>query len=165
MQLGIKVLFAAGNCGDQCPDNRCGYDTGGGKSIWGANGHKDVMTIGAVNENEELIGYSSIGPAALHSNKPDFCGISHFKGYNGVDTGTSAACPVVAGAVALLLQNNTHHSQNIIKFTLEQTAKQIPGYPPLWNANTGYGLIKIDKANTILNQININNEETSKKQS
>lgn len=61
---GILVLFAAGNCGDTCPDGRCGNDNGPGRSIWGANGHPLVMTVGAVNKNEEFIGYSSRGPAA-----------------------------------------------------------------------------------------------------
>ena len=62
---GILVLFAAGNCGDTCPDSRCGNDTGPGRSIWGANGHPRVMTVGAVNKNEQFVGYSSRGPACL----------------------------------------------------------------------------------------------------
>nr|WP_262984679.1 hypothetical protein [Nostoc sp. PA-18-2419] len=55
---------------------RCGSDTGSNKSIWGANGHPRVMTVGAVNKNEEIIGYSSQGPAAFDPKKPDFCSIS-----------------------------------------------------------------------------------------
>jgi serine protease AprX len=49
---GILVLFAAGNCGGTCPDGHCGSDSGPGRSIWGANGHPLVMTVGAVNKNE-----------------------------------------------------------------------------------------------------------------
>jgi len=66
---GILVLFAAGNCGATCPDGRCGPDTGPGRDIWGANGHPWVMTVGAVNRNEEFVGYSSQGPAALDAKK------------------------------------------------------------------------------------------------
>lgn len=67
---GILVLFAAGNCGAACPDNRCGVDNGPGKDIWGANGHPSVMTVGAVNLSEQLVGYSSVGPAALNRRSP-----------------------------------------------------------------------------------------------
>jgi serine protease AprX len=103
---GILVLFAAGNCGDTCPDERCGTDTGPGRSIWGANGHPRVMTVGAVNKNEQFVGYSSRGPACLDPNKPDFCSVTHFTGYFASDSGTSAATPIAAGVVALLKQAN-----------------------------------------------------------
>ncbi|MCP4246241.1 MAG: S8 family serine peptidase, partial [bacterium] len=89
---GILVLFAAGNCGNTCPSGRCGSDNGPGRSIWGANGHPRVMTVGAANRLEQFIGYSSQGPAALDPNKPDFCSISHFTGFYNSDNGTSAAC-------------------------------------------------------------------------
>jgi len=55
VNLGIIVLFAAGNCGATCPDGRCRSDNGPGKSIWGANGHEKVITVGAVNQNEQLL--------------------------------------------------------------------------------------------------------------
>jgi len=49
---GILVLFAAGNCGATCPDNRCGTDTGPGRDIWGANAvsytHLTLPTICSV---------------------------------------------------------------------------------------------------------------------
>ena len=46
----IDVVFAAGNCGEPCPDSRCGpNDCGPGRSIFGMNGHPDVLTIGAVH--------------------------------------------------------------------------------------------------------------------
>jgi subtilisin family serine protease len=122
---GIHVLFAAGNCGDTCPDGRCGADVGTGRSIWGANGHPSVMTVGAVNRLEEFIGYSSRGPATLDPNKPDFCSISHFTGYFDSDSGTSAATPILAGVVALLKQANPTATQDELKSALRATAKDI----------------------------------------
>jgi len=141
---GILVLFAAGNCGDVCPDGRCGSDSGPGKSIWGANGHPRVMTVAAVNKNEQYIGYSSMGPASLDPNKPDFCGISHFTGFFNSDSGTSAACPVVAGVVALLKEANPNATQDQIKKCLKDTAKDIG--PVGWDQYSGAGIIRAKAA-------------------
>lgn len=158
VDIGIKVLFAAGNCGCNCSKflSRCKGYTGGGNSIWGANGHNSVMTIAAVNiqnNMEEYIDYSSKGPSSLDKYKPDFSAISHFKGYNKglsvkgggsyCDTGTSAACPVAAGVVALLLQQNGKLSQSEIKDYLTVTAESLGQG---WNYHIGHGIIRPKKA-------------------
>ena len=141
MNEGILVLFAAGNCGDTCPDGRCGSDTGPGKSIWGANGHERVMTVGAVNRNEEFVGYSSQGPAALHADKPDFCSLTHYKGYYPqADNGTSAATPVAAGVVALLKQAKSSLTQDQARAALKATAKDIG--PGGFDRHSGAGIIR-----------------------
>ena len=137
---GILVLFAAGNCGDTCPDGRCGADAGPGKSIWGANGHPMVMTVGAVNKNEQFIGYSSRGPAALDPNKPDFCSISHFGGYFTSDSGTSAATPILAGVVALFKQAVPNATQDQLKAALKATAKDIG--PAGFDQHSGAGIVQ-----------------------
>lgn len=137
---GILVLFAAGNCGDTCPDNRCGSDVGSGRSIWGANGHPLVMTVGAVNRLEQFIGYSSRGPAALDPNKPDFCSVSHFTGYFTSDSGTSAATPILAGVVALLKQARPASTQDGLKNVLRATAKDIG--PAGFDVHSGAGIVQ-----------------------
>jgi len=99
-RVGADILFAAGNCGANCPDGRCqGVTT---NAIYGANGHPAVLTIAGVDISKTRVGYSTQGPGRLSSNKPDLCGYTHFQG-SGVyaaDGGTSAATPVVAGVVA-----------------------------------------------------------------
>src|SRR2546427_595466 len=104
---GADVFFAAGNCGADCPDRRCGAgDTGPGASIHGANSHPDVVSVAAVTVTDRRLGYSSQGPGALYSRKPDLAGFSHFKG-SGIypaDGGSSAASPVAAGVAAALRQ-------------------------------------------------------------
>ncbi len=137
---GILVLFAAGNCGNTCPSGRCGGDTGPGRSIWGANGHPRVMTVGAANRLEQFIGYSSQGPAALDPNKPDFCSISHFTGFYNSDNGTSAACPIAAGVVALLKGAKPALTQATIKAGLKAKAKNIG--PAGWDQHSGSGIIQ-----------------------
>lgn len=144
MDEGILVLFAAGNGGQCCPTTWCGGDTGPGRSIWGANGHQRVMTVGAVNKDEQLIGYSSQGPAALDECKPDFCAISHFAGYFRSDSGTSAACAIATGVVALLKQVRPTLTQEAIKRLLKSTAKDIG--PPGWDRHSGSGIIQAKMA-------------------
>ncbi|MEM9923569.1 MAG: S8 family serine peptidase [Cyanobacteria bacterium P01_D01_bin.50] len=144
IEQGILVLFAAGNCGGSCPSQRCGTDFGSGKSIWGANGHPLAITVGAVNKEEQFIGYSSQGPASLDPNKPDFCSVSHFKGYFASDNGTSAACPIAAGVVALLKQAKSDLNQEEAKEALKSTAKNIgePGF----DHHSGAGIIQAKAA-------------------
>jgi subtilisin family serine protease len=145
---GILVLFAAGNCGATCPDGRCGPDTGPGKSIWGANGHPRVITVGAVNKNEQFVGYSSQGPAALDPNKPDFCSITHFTGYFTSDSGTSAATPIAAGVVALLKQAKPAATQDQVKQALKSTAKDIG--PAGFDQHSGAGILRAKAAYDVL---------------
>lgn len=98
------------------------------------------MTVGAVNRNEEFVGYSSQGPAALDPNKPDFCGVTHFTGYFDSDSGTSAATPIVAGVVALLKQALPGATQDGIKSALKATAKDIG--PAGFDQHSGAGIIR-----------------------
>jgi subtilisin family serine protease len=144
VNTGIIVLFAAGNCGERCPSGRCGKDTGPGKSIWGANGHPKVITVGAANIKNQWIGYSSQGPAALDKHKPDITSISHFKGYFSSDTGTSAACPVAAGVAALLKQCKPSITPKTVKKAMKETAKDIG--PKKWDQHSGSGIINAKAA-------------------
>ncbi|MEM8924222.1 MAG: S8 family serine peptidase [Actinomycetota bacterium] len=142
---GITVLFAAGNCGNSCtPSGKCGGHAGPGKSIWGANGHSSVITVGAVNPRKEFIGYSSTGPAALDPLKPDLCGISHFTGYFRSDSGTSAATPTVAGVAALLKQSKRSARPGEIKHALRSSAADLGGQG--WDQFTGFGLAQASAA-------------------
>jgi subtilisin family serine protease len=140
IQEGVIVCFAAGNCGGRCPDNRCGDDVGFGKSIWGANGHEEVITVGAANIQGEWAGYSSQGPAALYDLKPDVCAPSHFTGYTQSDAGSSAACPVCAGVLGLLKQARPGLTQAQARRILAATALNLCA--PGWDYQTGYGMIQ-----------------------
>ena len=97
---GADILFAAGNCGRECPDSRCGAEIDAG--IYGANSHADVLSVAGVDLNKKRVGYSTRGPGHLTQQKPDVASFTHFKGSGvyPVDGGTSAATPVAAGVVA-----------------------------------------------------------------
>jgi len=99
-RAGADILFAAGNCGADCPDGRCGGFTD--RPIYGANSSPHVTSVAGVDTTKARVGYSAIGPGRLENRKPDISGYTHFSG-SGVysaDGGTSAACPVVSGVVA-----------------------------------------------------------------
>jgi subtilisin family serine protease len=99
-RAGADILFAAGNCGRECPDGRCQGLTNAG--VFGANSHPQVTCVAGVDTSRLRVGYSTSGPGRLMRSKPDVCGYTHFAG-SGVyaaDGGTSAATPVVAGLVA-----------------------------------------------------------------
>jgi subtilisin family serine protease len=99
---GADILFAAGNCGTECPDRRCEGETNAG--IYGANSSSVVTSVAGVVISKERIGYSTKGPGRLEERKPDIASYTHFAG-SGVfpaDGGTSAATPVTAGVVAAI---------------------------------------------------------------
>jgi hypothetical protein len=111
----IDIVFAAGNCGGFCPSPRCGgTDRGPGRSIHGANCHRDVLTVGAARTDGMWLGYSAQGPGQRRMSraKPDVCASSQFGEVgdfspNGSNTGTSAACGLAAGAVAAIRNRKT----------------------------------------------------------
>lgn len=126
---GADVLFAAGNCGRQCPSDRCAF--GQAPSICGANSLPSVLTVAAVDTTDVLAGYSSQGPGRLSIQKPDLAGYAHFAGSkvypDDVDSGTSAACPVVAGVVAAVRTRHSAHSlpPARLRALLQRTARDL----------------------------------------
>ncbi|MGH7548121.1 MAG: S8 family peptidase [Gemmatimonadales bacterium] len=141
---GADVFFAAGNCGADCADGRCGAgDTGPGASLHGANSHPEVVTVAAVTVTDRRLGYSSQGPGALYSRKPDVAGFSHFAG-SGIypaDGGTSAASPIAAGVAAALRQRfaTDRLAPAQLKGLLQRTARDLHGVG--WDYDLGYGVI------------------------
>ncbi|MEA2872446.1 MAG: hypothetical protein QOH67_2422 [Hyphomicrobiales bacterium] len=132
---GIDVVFVAGNCGQFCPDNRCGEsDIGPGRSIWGANSLACVLTVGAVRADSIWLGYSAQGPGQplLGPDKPDLCAASQFCEDDdafSINTGTSAACGLTGGIVAALRSrwDSTAVPPGALKDILNQTARKPPG--------------------------------------
>jgi subtilisin family serine protease len=146
---GIDVVFGAGNCGQFCPDMRCGgLDQGPGRSIFGANSLSQVLSVGAVRADALWLGFSSQGPGQplLGTAKPDFCTPSQFcetRDAYATNGGTSAACALAAGVVAGLRSNSRWNPARVPPGTLQQilnaTARKTEG--PGWNGRTGNGVL------------------------
>jgi subtilisin family serine protease len=161
----IDVVFAAGNCGQFCPDRRCGpRDVGPGNSIFGANSHPRVMTVGAVRTDARWMGSSSQGPGQrlLSLSKPDLCAPSYFRevgdafigntaepfvGDTGspyiANTGSSAACGVVAGIIGAIRSgwDQTSLTPDDLRNALNAHARKTEG--PAWNERLGNGIINV----------------------
>ncbi|MCP4896622.1 MAG: S8 family serine peptidase [bacterium] len=153
VRQNIDIIFAAGNCGSNCPDSRCGgvvTDT-----ITGANAHPDVLTLAGVDTSDLRVGYSSQGPAIPgmgQSDKPDVACATHFLGSEAFgtgqpDSGTSTSCPVAAGCVAALRTqlNQAMFPPARMFDEIRATARQPSGVAG-WNADLGFGIVDIDQA-------------------
>jgi subtilisin family serine protease len=146
---GALITFAAGNCGGSCPAGNCDVSSiGPGKSIHGSNSLAEVLTVAAVNVDGERIGYSSEGPGMFEPSKPDVAAYSHFFGNFGpgrpggdagepFDNGTSAACPVTAGVLALLLSAKPGATPAELRDAVVAGADG----DGAWNAETGHGVV------------------------
>jgi hypothetical protein len=140
---GADLLFAAGNCGTECPDTRCQGVTNAG--IFGANSHPAVLSVAGVKIDKQRIGYSTKGPGRLAQQKPDIASYTHFAG-SGVfaaDGGTSAATPVAAGVVAAVrrLYPASVVSPAKLRDLIRQTAEPREGSG--FTYDYGYGIINV----------------------
>ncbi len=147
---GCTTLFAAGNCGADCPSGNChGSGIGPGRSIHASNSLAEVITIAAVNSAHDRIGYSSQGPGMFEPAKPDLACYSHYFGNFGLgrpggtaqpfDNGTSCATPTAAGVVALLLSVYPRLTPAQVRTALVAGAINlgVPGF----DYDTGHGVI------------------------
>jgi subtilisin family serine protease len=155
---GVTCLFAAGNCGQDCPSGACHPSgIGPGRSIHASNSLAEVITVAAINSRHERIGYSSQGPGMFERQKPDVGCYSHVFGNFGpgrpggtaqpFDNGTSAATPVAAGVAAMLLSAFKDLTPAEIKDAFVQTAINSAGG---WNADFGHGIIDAGAAYRLL---------------
>jgi hypothetical protein len=160
----LDVVFAAGNCGEPCPDQRCGInDCGPGHSIFGLNGHPEVLSVGAVRSDGLPIALSAQGPGRLAMKgkqalgkqyerayqKPDLCAPSHFRESDDAfeyNTGTSAACGFAAGILAALRSHKAGQTiaPERMRALLRSTARRAAG--ATWDPRLGYGIIHAESA-------------------
>ncbi len=147
-RAGADVLFAAGNCGADCPSGRCQGVTR--HSISGANAHPDVLTLAACDIDGTRLGYSSQGPAipGMAREKPDLTSYSHFLGSQAfgegsADTGTSTASPVAAGCVAAIRSGlpSSKVSPRDLFDRIKTEARKQPWPKAGWNNDYGAGII------------------------
>ena len=148
---GVDVVFAAGNCGADCPDGRCKGRTT--EAIMGASASVDAFSIAGCDTNGDRVGYSSQGPSisGMYGDKPDLTGYTHFLGSKAFgaskpDSGTSAACPVIAGCIAAIRTKADPRSpltpyMLYDHFRLNATPAQ--GGSAGWGPDYGHGIVNV----------------------
>ncbi|OLS26936.1 MAG: Subtilisin E precursor [Candidatus Heimdallarchaeota archaeon LC_2] len=154
-QLNIIVIGAAGNEGS----GKLNVLGSPANTIYG-------LSVAAVNEFNQLAGYSSEGPASGGFTKPDVTapgnnilttnkvgGYSHF-------SGTSFSAPLVSGAVATLisaLSNKTiPYNVGLLKAALMKTSNNTNDNNEL---RVGQGLVNISKAFDLIKYRVIDNQQ------
>ncbi len=150
---GLLHVFSAGNNGT----SDCGYGAGGG---WGniTGGHKlgkNVIAVANVTRLDNIASSSSRGPATDGRLKPEVAAVgtqvfsTTFPHNYTTKTGTSMACPGVAGALTLLYeayedQYNDSANGGLMKAVLMNASDDLgnPGPDFIY----GYGRINIRKS-------------------
>lgn len=122
---GIIPIFAQGNSGP-----RCGTANSPGD-------YPNVIGVGATTESDELASFSSVGPARSGLIKPNIAapGKQVNSAWIGTDTayrsisGTSMACPHIAGVVALMLsgKENLTYQQIFKAMTVGASREMLTG--------------------------------------
>lgn len=143
---GILVVNSAGNSGDK-PWKYIGAPADG----------DSVLTIGAVASNGYIANFSSEGPSASGSIKPNVCAqgqqatIISGSGQIVTGNGTSFSGPIMAGMVACLWQIHKDSLTNMDIFhAIEASAHKFQSPDGYY----GYGIPNFAKANLILSGIN-----------
>lgn len=114
---GVIPVFALGNYGPNCDTAK-------------SPGDRDVIGVGSTTMTDLRSSFSSVGPTPNHTIKPDISapGSSVLSADHQNDdtyrtmSGTSMACPHVAGTVALLLSRNANLTYVQIKELLQSYA-------------------------------------------
>lgn len=138
---GILVLTSAGNSGN----NPWHY-------ISAPSDGDSVLSIGAVNSNGNHVSFSSWGPASDGDVKPNLasqglnCTLADAGGGVSTGSGTSFACPILAGAATCLWQAFPALTAMQIKSAIERSANYY--FAP--NDTVGYGIPDFRLASYIL---------------
>ncbi|MBE3122983.1 MAG: S8 family serine peptidase [Thermoplasmata archaeon] len=144
MQYNIPVIAAAGNSGPKTmPYTPIPYQ------IMSPGGAKNVLAVGAVNNNNGIASFSSRGPYYTGIDKPDIVapGVNvPVLNYQKITTasGTSFACPYVSGVAALLAQDHEGLSVTQLYDAIKRGATDLgeTGY----DYEYGYGIVNAENS-------------------
>lgn len=125
----------------------------------------NVIAVGAIDRNDSILEYSQRGGhlniVAFSANRcgnepPDFITTDRMGSLGYINdnyyynfSGTSAACPQVAGVAALMLSANPNLTESQVRANLYKTCKKLSGYnynASGWNNQVGYGLVDAEAA-------------------
>lgn len=110
----------------------------------------NILAVGAVNSYGTIAGFSSRGPTYDGRTKPEVCaqGVNTYWADAGGDAsygyadGTSLSCPLVAGAVCVLIEAHPEYTPAMIRTALMETASKATAPDNTY----GWGIINLLKA-------------------
>ncbi|MBR0433899.1 MAG: S8 family serine peptidase [Bacteroidaceae bacterium] len=140
---GCVIVFASGN----------GYSN---NVSYPANCNDTILAVGSINNTGMRAPSSNYG-TALDIVAPGVNILSTLPNDTvGYDSGTSMACPHVAGVAALILERNSELTVNQVNSIIHSNAKKLPGVnfnvtkpDGFWNNEYGYGLV--DAYSSVIN--------------
>lgn len=155
--LGVVTLTSAGNEGCNSP-NQCWY------YITAPADEQNILSVGAVNANNEVTGFSSRGPTFDGRIKPDIValGNSVFGAVSGTtnqyttNSGTSLSTPLAAGAAGLLLSTFPHLTNEQVRSIIQMSGDNYSDP----NNLRGYGLVSAARAINLPNIKYVNTSDT-----
>ena len=133
---GIVVSFASGNQEQS--------------AVAFPSDHPNVLSIGAMTRNGQRASYSNYGSELDVVAPGDTICTTYINNDYKTPSGTSIACPHVAGVVALMLSANPNLTREEVHELICRTAYKLPNYTftndanhpyGRWNAQVGYGLV------------------------
>ena len=137
-----------------------------GNSAWGIitapADSPGVLSVGAVDENDNLASFSSVGPTADGRIKPDVVALGLGSvviaetGEITTSSGTSFSGPIIAGAVACFWQSMLEKSPQEIMELVKQSSS-LASNP---NTNSGYGIPNFE--NSLLSTDSLTIDSTKK---
>lgn len=141
-ERGCVIIFASGNYNEVFNENR--------DVSYPANCNDTILAVGAINDYGSRWVNSNYGQE-LDLVAPGVGIISTLPNNTyGYKTGTSMACPHVAGVAALILERNPELTVTEVNSIICSQAKKIPGVvfntninkpDGSWNSEYGYGLV------------------------
>lgn len=145
---GLVLVAAAGNSGDGNPDtNEYSYPAAYGS----------VIAVGATDKTDVAPSWSNSGPylelaapgVSIYSTLPTYSvTLTRTYGYNyGTLSGTSMACPHVAGTAALVIASDLTLTNVAVRSRLQTTADDLG--PAGWDPVYGFGLVDAENATYI----------------
>ncbi|AXG79017.1 1,4-dihydropyridine esterase [Streptomyces paludis] len=158
-EKNVLFVIAAGNSGPRA------------ETIGSPGSAASALTVGAVDSQDKIADFSSVGPTADGSLKPDITapgvGIVAAKAAKGTDgspaadgyvsmSGTSMATPHVAGAAAILAQQHPDWSGQRIKQALTASAKPGAGLTPYQQGTGRADLTKAIAQTVVSEQTSVN---------
>jgi len=138
---GILVVTSAGNSGPSPISTPCDADS--------------CLCIGAIDFNGWYVDFSSLGPSADGQVKPDVmargkdAAVVHPNGNQVYANGTSFSSPIMAGAMACLIQANPTKTVEELKLAIRQSGNVYTNP----NSFTGYGVPSMCVAHDSLNSV------------